>query len=451
VAREHAGPGRFALATAHPVLVLLPLLGLLLLVAVVFPERQDDEAGYLELARNLASGHYATGRPDALLDADPSYPDLWFGPGLPLVLLGPVAAGLPIELVRLTGPLLLFAALLVFYALLRRSVRPGIALAATWALGLYLPFFTVLTNLHSEPLAVLFVVAAMYATARLLEDGQILWLVAGGAALAGLALTRVDYGWVHTVLLTAALVWWAVSRRAAPRRVAAMLALSLVLCLPWLAYTASETDRLFVWGNSGSLSLYWMSSPEPGDHGDWQQANDVFTDRNLAAHRPVFERLRGLELPAQNAELERRALENVVEHPLAYAENVAANVSRMFFDAPYSYAEQRPSALFFALPNSLLLGAALLAGFVAVRARGALSTTAIVFAAFALTSLGLHALVAAYPRMLMPIVPVIVWFAATVCAAHVRLTGRTLRTARDAADEKGSSGDPVTTTTDRRP
>ena len=80
---------------SHPLVLLVPLLGLLLLVAVLFPERQDDEAGYLELARNLTHGHYATGRPDALLDADPSYPDLWFGPGLPLVLAGPVASGLP--------------------------------------------------------------------------------------------------------------------------------------------------------------------------------------------------------------------------------------------------------------------------------------------------------------------------------------------------------------------
>ena len=83
---------------------LVPLLGLLLLVAVVFPERQDDEAGYLD-ARNLTHGHYATGRPDALLDADPSYPDLWFGPGLPLVPVGPVAVASRSSLIRLSGRL----------------------------------------------------------------------------------------------------------------------------------------------------------------------------------------------------------------------------------------------------------------------------------------------------------------------------------------------------------
>jgi hypothetical protein len=411
---------------SHPLVLLLPLLGLLLLVAVLFPERQDDEAGYLELARNLTHGHYATGRPDALLDADPSYPDLWFGPGLPLVLVGPVAAGLPIELIRLVGPLALFAALIVFYALLLRSVRPGTALAATWALGLYLPFFSVLTNLHSEPLAVFFVVAAMYATARLLDDRSPVWLGVGAAALAGLALTRVDYGWVNTVLLVGLLAWWGVARSRRARRLAGMLGLSLALCVPWLAYTASETGRVLVWGNSGSLSLYWMSSPESGDLGDWQQANDVFTNPNLAAHEPVFERLRGLDLPKQNAELERRAVENIVSHPLKYAENIAANVSRMFFDAPYSYTEQRLSAVFFALPNALLLSVALLAAVGAYRMRESLPAAAVPFGAFALVSFGLHALVAAYPRMLMPIVPVVVWFAATV-GENVRLARPTVQ------------------------
>lgn len=413
--------GWLARVSSHPTHLLLPLLALLVLVAVFFPERQDDEAGYLELARNLQHGRYATGRPDALLDADPAYPDLWFGPGLPLALVGAVSAGLPLALVRLTGPLFLFAALLVFFQLMRRYLRPQAALAATWALGLYLPFYTVLPNLHSEPLAVLLVVVALYATARLTEDGGHRWLALGAVALAGVALTRVAYGWVLTVALAVLAVWWVASRSRTARRLAAMYALALALCVPWLAYTSAETGRILQWGSSGSLSLYWMSSPYERDLGDWQQANAVFSDPNLAAHRPFFESLRGLTLSQQNARLERRALENIAQHPGKYLENVAANVSRMLFDAPYSFSRPRLSALYFALPNALLLAAALLAAVVALRVRSALPKAAAPFAIFALAAFGLHALVAAYPRMLMPIVPVVVWFAATMIASHVRL------------------------------
>ena len=407
--------------SARPALALLPLLALLVLVSLVFPERQDDEAGYLELARNLTHGHYVTGRPDALLDADPSYPDLWFGPGLPLALAGPVAIGLPLAVLRLSGPIFLCLALLVFYRLVRRYVPPKGALVATWALGLYLPFYTLLPNLHSEPLAVLFVVLALYATARVCDHGRVRWLVSGALALAGLALTRVDYGWVLTLALAALVVWWGLSRSQTARTLATMYALGLILCIPWLAYTYSQTHRVYEWGNSGSLSLYWMSSPYAHEYGDWQQANAVFTDDHLAAHRPFFAELRGLTLPEQNVRLERKAFENIRDRPVKYAENIAANVSRLFFDAPYSYSPQRLGALYFALPNALLLSTLIFAAAVAVRVRGSLPPPTTAFAIFALAAFGIHALVAAYPRMLAPIVPIIVWFATTTIGRHVRV------------------------------
>jgi 4-amino-4-deoxy-L-arabinose transferase-like glycosyltransferase len=404
----------------HPTVLLLPLLAVLVVVALTFPDRNDDEAGYLELARNLTHGGYATGRPDALLDADPAYPDLWFGPGLPLVLALPVALGVPLEVLRLSGPLFLFLAVLVFFWLARRFMSTNAALAAAWALGLYIPFYTVLPNLHSEPLAVLCVVSAMYAMARVCEDGGARWVALGGVALAGLALTRVAYGWVLTIALVGALGWWAMSRARSARRLAAMYVLGLALCVPWLVYTAAETGRLLQWGNSGALSLYWMTSPRNGDLGDWQQASAVFTDPNLAAHRPFFRSLEGRSLPDQNSEIERRAFRNIRDHPGKYVENIAANVSRILFDAPYSYSKQRLGALYVALPNALLLGALLVAAILATRISGLLPPPATPFAIFAAPAFAVHALVAAYPRMLFPIVPVLFWLAATAIATTVR-------------------------------
>jgi hypothetical protein len=393
---------------------MLPLLAILVIAMYALPERQDDESGYLELARNLVDGHYATGRPDALLDDDPSYPDLWFGPGLPLALAGPVAIGMPVEVLRLTGPLFLFLAVVLFYSLLRRTMTQGAAMVATWALGLYVPFYSVLTNLHSEPLAVLLVVVAMVAIAHLSNEASRRWLLIGAAALAGLALTRVAYGWVLTAALVPFAAWWLVTRRAVAARLAATFALAVLLCTPWLAYTAVETGRVWQWGNSGALSLYWMSTPTDGLLGDWQQANDVFTDPNLAAERPFFASLRGLDLPDQNAELERQALENMLHHPARYAEHVAANVSRLLFDTPYSHTQQRLTSLGFALPNALLLGSLAAAIVLVLRRRATLPPVAVPFAILWTTAFGLHALVAAYPRMLLPIVPLAVWFTATV-------------------------------------
>jgi hypothetical protein len=235
-------------------------------------------------------------------------------------------------------------------------------------------------------------------------------------------MTRVAFGWVITVCLAIFLVWWAVARSTETRRLSAIYALALAACIPWLAYTYSATGRFFSWGNSGSLSLYWMASPYPGDLGDWHQADEVFTNPNLAPHRPFFATLRGLDLPAQNARIERQALDLIASHPGRYAENVAANVSRMWFDAPYSFERQRLAALYFALPGAILLGALALAAVAGVRLRHALPAITPAFAVFAAVAFVLHALLAAYPRMLLPIVPVLIWFIGIVLANHVRLT-----------------------------
>ena len=152
-----------------------------------------------------------------------------------------------------------------------------------------------------------------------------------------------------------------------------------------------------------------MGSPHEGDLGDWHQAHVVFTDPDLRPHREFFERLRGLDLAEQNAEIEREALSNIADHPDAYAENVVANVSRMLFNSPYSRTQQQTNDVFYALPNALLLGAVLFCVFVLVPRRRTLPPVAGVFALLAGVAFGLHALVSAYPRMLAPIVPLVVW------------------------------------------
>jgi len=395
--------------TRRELLLLAPLLAMYLAAWAFFPERPDDEASYVALAERLTHGFYVTGDDGAILDEDPSSPDLWFGPGLPAVLAPLVALDAPLWLLRLTSPFLLFGGVLVFYTLARERWGSRVGVVAAYALGLYLPFLGLLSNLHSEVLAVFLVAVGMLGFSRFLERGGPMWLLLGAVGLGGLALTRVAYGWVLTVALLILLAWW-VARRSRPSgRAGSVLALALALCLPWLVYTYAKADRLFVWGNSGSLSLYWMASPYEGDLGDWHQAHLVFTDPDLRPHRDFFEGLRGLGLAEQNAEIEREALRNIVEHPGKYGENVLANVSRMLFNAPYSRTFQQANDVFYALPNAILLGALVLCLLVLVPRRRTLPPETGVFVLLGSLAFILHALVAAYPRMLAPIVPLLVW------------------------------------------
>lgn len=389
--------------------LLLPLLALYLAAFWVFPHHADDEAGYITLAERLTHGRYVAGDPDALLDADPSYPDLWFGPGLPGMLAPLVALQAPTSVLRLTGPAFLFAAVALFYVLGRRSWGPRTALLAAYAFGLYPPFWALLPNLHSEPLAILCVVAAMLGIAGYVRDGRGASFLLASAALAALALTRVAYGWVLILLLICSALWWIVRRSRVAFRIAAIAAVALVFCSPWLAYTYAKTDRPLVWGNSGSLSLYWMSSPYPGDTGEWRKADEVFRNPELAPHRPFFSGLRGLTLAEQNAEIERQAIRNIARHPGSYLGNVAANVSRLAFNAPFSETAWRWDDLFYAVPNLLLAAAVLASIVVLIPRRRFLPPETVPFVLIGVLAVLLHVLVAAYPRMLAPIVPLVVW------------------------------------------
>jgi 4-amino-4-deoxy-L-arabinose transferase-like glycosyltransferase len=412
----------------RPYLLLLPILPLLLATPLVGPSINPnlwgDEQGYVGLARRLIHGQYLTGRDD-LVVGWPHVPNLWFGPGLPILLTPLTALSAPTDAIRLVGPLFVFGAALLLYVLLRRYVGPSAAVVGAAALALYPPVYTALVHLHSETLAVLLVVAMMLGTGAYLQTGQKRQLALAAAALGWLALTRVAFGWIVTTLLVLALLWWLLRRDSvAPRRFAAICTLALALCVPWLAYTYSVTNRPFYWGSSGGLSLYWMSSPYPADLGDWQLPSDVFVDSRLAPHRPFFRSLIGESIPEQNDRLERAALDNVRDHPRKYAQNVLANVSRMWFHFPYSFRQERLKPLIFVIPNAFVLSVLLLTlGLVAARRR-LLPVEAVPFAMFGLVTFGFHALLSAYPRMLFPVIPVILWFATVAISRSFRLAAK---------------------------
>jgi hypothetical protein len=397
-------------------LILAPLLGIYVAAMVWLPTAEGwsgDEGVYVGLARNITHGFYRDGSADGPLNmCFPGWrtPDLWYGPGFPGFLAPFVALGLPVSVIRLAGPALLLVAVLLFHRLLLLTVDRRRALLGALGLGLFIPFYRYLPFLHSEFLALVLVIAAMIAITKTLRSGSRGATAAAAGALALLALTRVAYGWVLTVLLLLWFVRWLISRTPTARRLVIVHALALALCLPWLAYTFSVTGRPFLWGTSGSLSLYWMSSPDSVDRGDWHCAVDVFSESWLAPHRPFFVAHAHDSPIDQDRALERQARHNIVHHPWKYVQNLTANASRMFFNAPYS---RRPlflrTVIVFVVPGALLL--ALLAASVSrvALARRKLPPEGVAFALFAAVSLAVHLPISAYVRMLIPIVPLLLW------------------------------------------
>lgn len=410
-------PARDRLSSAEvrrALVQLLPVLGVLLLFSVLLNPGglTGDEGPMIGAAHRVLQGRYAVpGTTD-------STKFLWHGPGLPALLAPLVALGVPLNGLRLTTPLLMFAAVLMFYRLLRLRLTPRGALIGAYALGLYGPAYYTFGTLAKEPLALLLSISALDGTARYLRDGRRRHAAIAGLSLGALVMTRLEYGWVITIALAVGLVWWLagalVSRTApkvtrVPRRWALVCVLGLLACVPWLSYTYALTGHVFYWGNSGGLSLYWMAAPGPSPLGEWHAPHTVLHEAALASYRPFFNHLATLTPVQRDLALQHVAVVDALAHPVSYALNVLANVGRMFVGLPFPFTLPVAVIAGLIIINGALLTGAVAAGRSLIRRRALVPRETVPFVLFAAVGLAVHLFPAAEPRMVVPLIPVPIW------------------------------------------
>ncbi len=419
------------LASISAPLVLGALLGLYVVIALLVqpgPEPVRDEPALLAAAERLVEEGRLAG---AGTDPD-QRAFLWHGPGL-VVLLAPfVALGVPLEAIRLLEPLLLGAAVVLFHRLLRMRLAPRPALLWTCAVGLYGPFVVVLGTIQKEPLSILLVVCVMYLTASGLATGRRRPLAGAGLALAALAMVRPEYGWVALVLLAAALA----ARR---WRLALVAAVAVLACVPWLAYTYRLTGQPLFWSSSSGLSLFWMSPTLPGENGQWHSPVRVFRDPAFSTYRPLFRRLDEVHPLESDLVLRRLAVRNIRGEPVLYARNLAANAGRLFFWTPMRSSREDWLVALCVVFNGALLAGAGAATVRLWRRRRRIPPETAPFALFALLAVGVHLPPSASPRMLLPVVPVLVWLVASSSAgSRGRWRPRSRRRAAASARRRSS-------------
>jgi hypothetical protein len=260
-------------------------------------------------------------------------------------------------------------------------------------------------------------VAVGYMTTLFLRTGALRYGLLAAGALAYLAMTRLEYGWVLIGSLLVCGVWWLFTRGTVARRGVAMMAVAVVLCVPWLAYTQHLTHKTLYWGNSGGLSLYWMASPFSKDLGEPHTVHEVFTNPNLAKNRPYFRGIAQLDAVSHDTRLTKDAVKRIKKHPGRYAERLVFNFSRFWFRAPFSYESFGAKAFFYAIPGALLLLSLVLAGANFVRRRRSLPAELMPFVVLAALGLLVHLAVAGYPRSIEPLVPVFILLAVIGIAA----------------------------------
>lgn len=326
---------------------------LLIYVVVVFMLHKDimegDEARYYEFANNLLHGFYSPANEI----------NLWNGPGYPMLLMPFVAMNLPLIAITLFNAVLSYLSIvLIFKSLMNvANFRISVLFSTFW--GVYYNRFPEMPMILTEPLTIFLVSLFSFLCIRVFKNHSRSVICFAGCVLGYLVLTKIIFGYVILLLLMASATLAMVNRgNRNYRSVLLVLLVAFATTTPYLIYTFALTGKVFYWGNSGGMSLYWMSSPYKNEYGDWKSASLSADPKSYSYLTPALEK----ELKAnhqdeydlifshkgvqQDSAFKRIAIDNIKSHPAKYFFNIIQNAGRMLIDVPYSYTVQSPNTVF---------------------------------------------------------------------------------------------------------
>jgi hypothetical protein len=203
----------------------------------------------------------------------------------------------------------------------------------------------------------------------------------------------------------------------------------MLACTPWLAYTYAITKHVFYWGNSGGISLYWMSAPSASQLGQWHASHTVYADPALAGYRPFFHYLSTLGPLRADLKLQHVAVVQAFGHPAKYALNLLANVGRMFVGLPFSFTLPAAVVAGLVVFNGAVLAGVIAAGKALRHARSSLPPETAPFLLVAGLGLVVHLLPTAEPRMVVPLIAVPLWLIGQAFYRRSPVPGRAIATA----------------------
>ncbi len=388
----------------------LPLL--ILYLAVILVASNDmfwgDEGGYVSLAQNFARGYYSS----------EGEVNLWWGPGYPIILIPFVLLQLPWMVSRLLNAFFLFFGIFYFYSALRLYIRGRYASYFSYIVGIYIPFLRYIPNLINETLVILLVCGFLYHFCKFHQNGKFLWhhLLIASFYLGYLTLTKALFGYVLLVGLLLFLVFYIWKRKSYLKKTVFVYCLALLFCLPYLLYTYSLTGRIFYWGSSGGMSLYWMSTPHENEYGDWHSVEDVHEIPELSKnHREFFSSLADLSQIQKDDAFRNRAIYHIGRNPGKYFQNWVANLGRLLFNYPYSYTPQKLSTFFFIIPNAFVFVLSVLCIYPCFKRRKQIPYEICALMLFVLIAFFGSSLLSAYARQFYPLVPIVaLWIIVTL-------------------------------------
>ena len=330
----------------NPFLLYSPFLSFYACIIVIKrePTLIFDEARYVQFAHNLIHGFYSPSAPHI---------DLWNGPGYPLILVPFIAVHVPVLYITLLNAIFQYLAVVFLYKALKLITSHRIAAYSALIFAVYRNALSTLPVLFTEPFTCLLISAFVYSITLFYVKKRPGYGIAAGMLLGYIALTKIIFGYVLMagIFVCVALILFR-KKRVYYWGWLKILVVALSVTVPYLTYTWHLTGKPLYWGNSGGMSLYWMSTPYEHEYGDWK-VTDLTNSQypNLFRSPDVVKILRKnhakeIGFILKHNEIERdelfkqKAITNIEAHPMKFLANYCDNLSRMLFNFPYSYSYQ---------------------------------------------------------------------------------------------------------------
>jgi 4-amino-4-deoxy-L-arabinose transferase-like glycosyltransferase len=345
----------------NPYFIFFPFL--IFFIVFVIKQHNDvmegDENAYVVFAQNLLSGFYSPPAPNI---------DLWYGPGYPVLLIPFVAFGAPLICITLLNAIFQYLSIIFLFKAIKMLVTVQIALIFSLAWALCYSSYFYMGLIITETFTLFLISLLIFCVVKAFEDKQYKFCYLAGFILGYVALTKVIFGYVLLVLLLGSIFLWIANRRALYYQKSVLIMLiALITISPYLIYTYNLTNRMFYFGNSGGMSLYWMSTPFENEYGDWN--NESFTSNKIdgklsnsknfleMTHQKDIDRILKFKGVEKDDEYRKIAIQNILTYPSKYMKNVMHNISRALFGFPLTYNYQRPlmKIWYFAILYTLML------------------------------------------------------------------------------------------------
>jgi hypothetical protein len=400
-----------------PFLLFVPFLFLYIVYVRHFHTDQmlGDEARYYQFAENLLHGFYSPVFPNI---------DLINGPGYPIILMPFVLFKLPLLSITLFNALLHYLSIILVFKsiqLITNAFKVSFIIGICW--GAYFLAYQEMACILTESYTLFLISAFSYLILDIQHQKNVRLgsILMAGICLGMLILTKVLFAYVLILLVIIVTTYYFRNKKStAILKPMLVLLISFSTITPYLIYTYSITGKLFYLSTEGGKVLYWMTSLNEEEFGDWNNnnfdancSNKSFCNASFIAknHQVDIDKILKTKTVIEADSLFKgMAIANIKSNPVKYIKNWFANIGRLLFGFPASYYLQSPTTLVRIYINSIVLLAMVYSLLVFLCNWKTVPIEMIILIAFTLIYLGLSSLFSAYPRQFTVIVPtILIW------------------------------------------